>query len=266
MTDLRLPPTPATPVAPTVRLAQATSSDAPVEVQELMQVVERLELENHELQVYLDRVLDALATTAAGTDNTVEIDDPLAPTQYRLALREGLRLDPSPEADASPNTTAPAATAPTTETASTPVAEATGSSQPILVQPRAEQPETGEADATTHSTSATETGRLSASDIADAVAALLIDATADHARRHTAEHDQPYGPPRPDDLPYGPAAPQATATAPAPATVTVEPPRRRRVDQVSEQIDATRSSLVELLHLLDGEQRQRDAHPTQTIS
>ena len=133
MTELRLPPPqPATP-PPSVRLVAAqeprdvltqtgggetapTDAAAPADA-ELVATVHQLQQENAELQAYLDRVLEALATSAAESDLTHVIDDPLAPTQYQRApkdarqaealLNEALptdapRADPATSLDAMP--------------------------------------------------------------------------------------------------------------------------------------------------------------------
>ncbi len=107
MTELRLPPPqPATP-PPSVRLVAArdsrdqptgdeTETDTPVTPESaaptqdpaLVEMVHQLQQENAELQAYLDRVLEALAATAAESDLTHVIDDPLAPTQYQRAPKD----------------------------------------------------------------------------------------------------------------------------------------------------------------------------------
>ncbi len=108
MTDLRLPPVDRTPTpAPTVRLQSRDDEtvdhddtgaldvvDEPMDTAEiddttaeLADTIADLQAENAELQAYLDRVLEALAATAAaGSEDMTELlDDPLAPTQYHRA-------------------------------------------------------------------------------------------------------------------------------------------------------------------------------------
>lgn len=109
MTELRLPPPqPATP-PPSVRLVAAQETrDVPTEAERadaeqtevpapadtaLVETVHQLQQENAELQAYLDRVLEALAATAAESDLTHVIDDPLAPTQYQRAPRDARMAD-----------------------------------------------------------------------------------------------------------------------------------------------------------------------------
>ena len=109
MTELRLPPPqPATP-PPSVRLVAAqeprdvltqtgggetapTDAAAPADA-ELVATVHQLQQENAELQAYLDRVLEALATSAAESDLTHVIDDPLAPTEYQGAPKDARQAE-----------------------------------------------------------------------------------------------------------------------------------------------------------------------------